>query len=378
MTTARAERRHERKRCGWAVALACLCWVAPAWAANAPASTQSERGAQLYRQACSACHGVDGKGAPRALVGFDQPLPDFTDCNAYAREPDADWHAVILRGGPARAFDHMMPSFAEALTAEQVDDLVAHVRTFCRDESWPRGDLNLPRAMFTEKAFPEDEFVLTTGVALEGAGAITNQLVFEKRFGARTQIEVAVPFAYQEGPSPAGWQLGLGDVAFGVKRVLLASLRSGSILSISGELGLPTGDVRRGFGLGTARFAPYFTFGQLWSFGFLQAQGGVELPFHTAEKEAFGRAAVGRTFNESEGLGRGWTPMLEVIATRPFSSGASIAWDLVPQCQVTLSRRQHIMASAGLRVPVDNPGASTALFVYLLWDFFDGGFLEGW
>ena len=213
MTTARAERRHERKRCGWAVALAGLCWVAPAWAANAPASTQSERGAQLYRQACSACHGVDGKGAPRALVGFDQPLPDFTDCNAYAREPDADWHAVILRGGPARAFDHMMPSFAEALTAEQVDDLVAHVRTFCRDESWPRGDLNLPRAMFTEKAFPEDEFVLTTGAALEGAGAITNQLVFEKRFGARTQIEVAVPFAYQEGPSTAGWQLGLGDVA---------------------------------------------------------------------------------------------------------------------------------------------------------------------
>jgi hypothetical protein len=70
--------------------------------------------------------------------------------------------------------------------------------------------------------------------------------------------------------------------------------------------------------------------------------------------------------------------MLEVVSTRALSSGAGVHWDLVPQCQVTLSRRQHIMASAGVRVPVDNPGASTSLYVYLLWDFFDGGFLEGW
>src|ERR1700694_2970983 len=85
------------------------------------------------------------------------------------------------RGGQARGFDRMMPSFSEALTPEQVDALVAHLRTFCRDDSWPRGELNLPRAMFTEKAYPEDEAVLTTGVALEGAGAITNELIFEKR-----------------------------------------------------------------------------------------------------------------------------------------------------------------------------------------------------
>jgi mono/diheme cytochrome c family protein len=370
--------RREFERGWWGAALACLYWAAPAWAASAPVPTPAVGGAQLFQQACAACHGVDGKGAPRALVGFDLPLPDFTDCNAYAREPNTDWLAVILQGGPARGFGPMMPSFSEALTPEQVDALVAHLRTFCRDDSWPRGELNLPRAMFTEKAYPEDEAVLTTGVAVEGAGAITNSLVFEKRIGALTQIEVAVPFAYHNGPSPAGWDLGLGDVAFSVKRVLLQSLRSGSILSIAAELALPTGDVRRGFGLGTAVFGPNLMFGQLWpAVGFLQAQAGVDLPFHTVEKEAFARAAVGRTFREP-GFGRAWTPMLEVVATRVLSSGAGVHWDLVPQCQVTLSRRQHIMASAGVRVPVDNPGASTALYVYLLWDFFDGGFLEGW
>jgi mono/diheme cytochrome c family protein len=372
------EHRRESVRGAWTVVFASLCWATPAWAAEGPAAAPA-RGRQLYQQACIACHGVDGKGAPRALVGFDQRLPDFSDCNAYAREPDNDWMAVILRGGPARGFDRMMPAFGEALTPQQVDDVVVHVRSFCGDSSWPRGELNLPRAIFTEKAFPEDEAVLTSGIALDGAGNVTNELVFEKRFGPVTQIEIAVPFAYRNGSSASGWELGLGDVAFGVKRVLLQSLQSGSILSISGELGLPTGDARRGFGLGTATFAPYLTFGQLWpALGFVQAQAGVELPFHTAEKEAFARAAVGRTFNESGGLGRGWTPMLEMVATRALTASEGIHWDLVPECQVTLSRRQHVMASAGVRVPVDNPGAATALYVYLLWDFFDGGVLEGW
>ena len=158
----------ERRWCS--VALACLYWAAPAGAASAPVPTPPAGGAQLFQQACAACHGVDGKGAPRALVGFHLPLPDFTDCNAYTREPNTDWLAVILPGrtGPRLRPDDALVS--EALTLEQVDALVAHLRTFCRDESWPRGELNLPRAMFTEKAYPEDEAVITSGVTLEGAG----------------------------------------------------------------------------------------------------------------------------------------------------------------------------------------------------------------
>jgi len=55
-----------------------------------------------------------------------------------------------------------MPSFAEALTPEQIGMAVDYLRSFCTEKVWPRGELNLPRAMFTEKAFPEDETVLTT------------------------------------------------------------------------------------------------------------------------------------------------------------------------------------------------------------------------
>jgi hypothetical protein len=46
---------------------------------------------------------------------------------------------------------------------------------------------------------------------------------------------------------------------------------------------------------------------------------------------------------------------------------------------VTLSRRQHIMASFGVRVPANNrAGRPVQVMFYLLWDWFDGGLREGW
>ncbi len=72
------------------------------------------------------------------------------------------------------------------------------MRTFCRDKSWPRGELNPPRALFTEKAFPEDEAVITSAIDAEGPGRITNKLVYEQRLGARNQFEITAPFGWQK------------------------------------------------------------------------------------------------------------------------------------------------------------------------------------
>ena len=77
-----------------------------------------------------------------AQLGFDVEVPDFTDCDFAAREPDADWYAVIHDGGPVRGFDRMMPAFGQALTGEQIlglQDLVRqvpvadHVFVYARD-----------------------------------------------------------------------------------------------------------------------------------------------------------------------------------------------------------------------------------------------------
>jgi hypothetical protein len=64
---------------------------------------------------------------------------------------------------------------------------------------------------------------------------------------------------------------------------------------------------------------------------------------------------------------------------REMESGARAEWDLVPQLQVSLSRRQHILASAGVRIPVtDRPDRPWQVQAYILWDWFDGGLLDGW
>ena len=118
-------------------------------------------GEQIFAAACAACHAADGTGSPKSVVGFDiangHSLPDFTDCATNTVEPIADWVAVAHEGGPIRGLDRHMPAFGRALTIEQIERTIKYLWSFCKDGSWPRGDLNFPRAFFTEKAFPENE-----------------------------------------------------------------------------------------------------------------------------------------------------------------------------------------------------------------------------
>ena len=52
---------------------------------------------------------------------------------------------------------------------------------------------------------------------------------------------------------------------------------------------------------------------------------------------------------------------------------AKTNFDVVPEFQVTLSRRQHVRANMELRIPANNTaGRSTQLMFYLLWDWQDG------
>src|SRR5690606_20616271 len=348
-------------------------------AAHAPIRKAGD-GEALDRAACAACHGADGRATTQALVGFDPPLPDFTDCNFATREPDVDWLAVSHQGGPARGFSRLMPAFGAALTVDELQSVLDYIRTFCGNDDWPRGELNLPRAQVTEKAYPEDELVLTTVFAVEGAGAWMNEFVYEKRFGARNQWEIAVPFGVRERDT-GEWTGGMGDIALGVKRALYHSLARGTIFSAAAEIIVPTGDEDDGFGAGTAIFEPFVALGQLLpADAFLQLQLGAEFPFDRdrADDEGFWRAVLGKTWTEGR-WGRAWSPMVELLGARELSGGASAEWDVLPQVQVTLSRRQHVMANIGVRVPLNRKDTrQTELWIYLLWDWFDGGLFEGW
>ncbi len=331
-------------------------------------------GRELYRWACASCHGEDGTGEPSSKVAFETPLPDFSSCNFALREPDTDWLAIAHSGGPARGFAEMMPAFGEALTEAELQETLDYIRTFCDNPAWPRGDLNFPRPLLTEKAYPEDEAVYTATIDVENEGAVGNEFVYEQRFGARNQWEVVVPISFTERPEK-GWTGGrLGDVAVGAKRAFYHNLDAGTIFSLTGEFILPTSDESK-----NVIFEPFASFGQLLPLGgFVHLQAGGEIPLQEGKnQEAFWRGALGKSFSLSQ-WGRTWSPMVEVLGVRELTAGAPTEWDLVPQLQVTLNKRQNIMASFGVRLPADGTDRDARLMMYFLWDWFDGGLTEGW
>ena len=130
----------------------------------------------------------------------------------------------------------------------------------------------------------------------------------------RNQIEIKAPF----GASKIGgsWVGGAGDLALGVKRPSLTVLPTGRFLRW--QASCVTHRLRvRGALERTPVFESFLAFGKLLpSDGFVQAQGGVELPFDTAKagREAFWRVATGKTFTQNGPFGRTWTPMIEVLA----------------------------------------------------------------
>jgi len=99
-----------RRGAGRIAALAvAVAGMAPAWAGD-PA-----RGADLYRQHCTSCHGASGRPVlPNA--------PDFTRHTALLK-PDLALLASIRRGRGA------MPAYDGVLRDRDILDVVAHLRT---------------------------------------------------------------------------------------------------------------------------------------------------------------------------------------------------------------------------------------------------------
>ncbi len=345
-------------------------------------SPQLSEGARIYTSACVACHGPDGKGASQSIAGFTKPdsFPDFSRCDQTTSELNSAYAAVITYGGPYRGFSQIMPSFAEALTPKQIDEVVHYLRGFCNSAHWPRGELNVPRAIVTEKAYPEDEEVVTSEINANGSPGVTGHIIHEQRFGMKNQLEVDLPIEYKN-QDHAGYA-GIGDVTIGLKHVLYSSLQKGSIFSVQGEVAVPSGNNEHDLGAGTTTFGTFLMYDQIFrSNTFLQFQGGANLPVNPGieAQNVYGYATVGQSFARDHGFGRLWSPMIEFIASHEMESNARTDWDLLPQMQVTLSRRQHIRADLGLRIPVtDTHDRPIQAEFYILWDWADGKLTGGW
>src|SRR5688572_25449662 len=145
---------------------------------------------EMWDAWCARCHAQDGSGKIDAPTVTVEPM-DFTDCKVTSPEPDADWERAIAKGGPGVGLSPQMPAFEDSLTAAQISAFVSHIRGFCTESGWPGGNANLPRPILTEKAFPENEFVILPAISHDPESEII--AVYERRLGKRSMIEFELP-----------------------------------------------------------------------------------------------------------------------------------------------------------------------------------------
>src|SRR3954467_3948092 len=105
-----------------ALALALALAMPALFGQDAATKLNLTTGKEIFRAGCAGCHGADGRGAPDTTVGFKKPetFPNFTECDQTTPEDNTTWITIIHEGGKGRGFSPIMPSFAEALTPEQI------------------------------------------------------------------------------------------------------------------------------------------------------------------------------------------------------------------------------------------------------------------
>src|SRR2546423_295057 len=141
-----------------------------------------DSGAALFASWCKSCHGADGRGTPAASTRLEVPPADLHECKGSTAETEDRWVKIVAQGGAAFGLSLDMPAFGEAGTPAQIRAVVRYARSLCGELGWPPGELNFPRAFLVEKAYPEDEVVITD----EARG---QEYIYEHRLGKRFQLE---------------------------------------------------------------------------------------------------------------------------------------------------------------------------------------------
>ena len=316
------------------------------------AQLPADSGAALYGSWCLKCHGADGRGTPAATARLEAPPADLADCKASTAEADDRWVGIVTKGGAAFGLSLDMPAFGEAGTPEQIRAVIRYVRSLCRERGWPPGELNLPRAFLVEKAYPENELV----VSERGGG---QELIYERRLGKRLQLEGAARTVFDSLDRP------FDGVTVAAKYNAWHSLERRALASLGLEATPPLGrqDVWE--------VEPFVAFGANPRPG-LFVQGEVVGTWEEAE----GITALSYRLGLGRAAGR-VVPMLEAGWTVPTEGERVLAF--YPQALVQLSRLGHVAASLGAELPAVGPGPRhPRLIAFVLWDYGDASLLRGW
>jgi cytochrome c oxidase cbb3-type subunit 3 len=90
-----------------------------------------EQGKEIYDRLCWRCHGRLGKSDGPVSDAMNPRPRDLTDRMYMSTVSDENMLAVIKHGGAAVGKSPAMMAFKEALSDDEIGDLVAFIRTLC-------------------------------------------------------------------------------------------------------------------------------------------------------------------------------------------------------------------------------------------------------
>ncbi|MCI0506277.1 MAG: cytochrome c [Gammaproteobacteria bacterium] len=91
-----------------------------------------ETGEALYKTYCSQCHGIKGDGMGVNVRDMAVQPRDHTDRVAMSSRSDADLFKVVKEGGQAISKSVLMPAWAGAISDDEINSLVKHMRVLCQ------------------------------------------------------------------------------------------------------------------------------------------------------------------------------------------------------------------------------------------------------
>ena len=87
-----------------------------------------QAGKAVFTQNCAVCHGATGKGDGAAAAGLNPKPANFADPARQAAMTEARQLHIVNAGGASEKLSPTMPPFGDALTDQQIRDVVAYVR----------------------------------------------------------------------------------------------------------------------------------------------------------------------------------------------------------------------------------------------------------
>ena len=96
------------------------------------ARAESRRAERIYREYCAPCLGESGKGDGLGSQSLPVRPADHTNEKLMSSRSDTFLRDVIAKGGSAMGLSSFMPAWSSILKQEEIQDLVAYIRTLAR------------------------------------------------------------------------------------------------------------------------------------------------------------------------------------------------------------------------------------------------------